>query len=871
MLAEPLPASRGSFWERLSDLGGAPALVWEDGRMTYAELADRSVELVERLGPTRRLVLLEARNDASTVVGYLACLQGGHPVILVDAANAAATAALTAAYDPDVVLGDGLLERRVGTVHDLHPELALLLSTSGSTGSPKLVRLSARNVAGNADSIADSLGIRSGDVAATTLPLHYCYGLSLLTSHLAAGAAVAVTDLSVVDPCFWDLVRRQRVTTFAGVPHTFELLDRIGFAALDVPSLRYLTQAGGRMAPETVRRYAELGRARGFDLVVMYGATEATARMAYLPPDLALNAPHTVGVPIPGGSITLDPLRGEPPLADDAGELVYRGDNVMLGYAESPNDLRRGREVVELRTGDLARRTPEGLIEIVGRIGRFAKVFGLRIDLTQVEAELREAGLVGYAADGGDHVVVGLDPSSGPKVEEAHRFLTGRLGIPKSGCRVVPLDQVPRLGSGKPDYVTLTRVADLEGGPSGYEGRLASTAGAARVFQVVLGKEQVLPQDTFVSLGGDSLSYVEASLRLESVLGRLPPDWHLLPVAELERGAGGDRGPGRAVETNVLLRALAIVAIVGSHSNLFTLLGGAHLLVGLAGFNFGRFQMTDRPQPERVRRLLTSTARIVVPSVLWLTFAAATSDKYGPTNVVLLTGVLGSREWTEAWHYWFVEALVWTLLALTAALAVPWVDRLERRWSFWLPFGLAVAALVTRYDVVRLFDGDYIHRGHVLFWLFALGWAAVKASTSRHRLLVSAVVSATVPGFFEGGQHVREAVIVAGMLLLVWVPTVRMPAPLARVSGVLAAASLYIYLCHWQIYPAYEFRLPWLATLLSLSAGIAFWLVASRVTAYVESRPARRAQAGAGRSGPDAPSGGLDEIRDNRGRLSRRR
>jgi hypothetical protein len=224
----------------------------------------------------------------------------------------------------------------------------------------------------------------------------------------------------------------------------------------------------------------------------------------------------------------------------------------------------------------------------------------------------------------------------------------------------------------------------------------------------------------------------------------------------------------------------------------------------------------------------------VVPSVLWLSFAAAASWKYGPLNVVLLNGVLGSREWTESWHYWFIEAVVWTLVGLTALVAIPLVDRLERRWSFWLPFTLALLGLVTRYDVVRLFGGDWIHRAHVLFWLFALGWAAVKAPTWRHRLLVSGVVAATVPGFFPGEQHLREATIVVGMLLLVWLRSVRVPGVVARAAGVLASASLYIYLCHWQIYPYYEFRLPWLATGLSLAAGTVLWLVVSRMTPGVE-------------------------------------
>jgi acyl carrier protein len=400
----------------------------------------------------------------------------------------------------------------------------------------------------------------------------------------------------------------------------------------------------------------------------------------------------------------------------------------------------------------------------------------------------------------------------------------------------------------------------MEGGSTRHEGRL-DDLGSVFAEVLRLRREEVGPEDSFVSLGGDSLTYVEMSLRLERALGSLPAGWHLMTVAQLSaaREEPRERRRGRTVETNVVLRALAIVMIVGSHSNLFTLLGGAHLLVGLAGFNFGRFQVTDRPRAERVRGVLASLPPIVVPSVLWLSFAAATSAKYGWENVLLLNGVLGTRSWSEAWHYWFIEALVWTLVGVAALLAVPWVDRVERRWPFWLPFGLALLALLTRYDVVELFGGDEIHRANVLFWLFALGWAAVKAPTWRHRLLVSAVVAATVPGFFTGPAALREATVVAGLLLLVWLPSVRVPALVARASGVLAGASLYIYLVHWQVYPAYEFSLPWLATGLSLGAGIVFWWVVGKATPWVS-----RGVAGVtGRT--------VGEIGDDRGRFSLRR
>jgi hypothetical protein len=602
----------------------------------------------------------------------------------------------------------------------------------------------------------------------------------------------------------------------------------------------------------------------------MYGATEATARMAVLPPDLALTRPAAVGYAVPGGSFSVAPVDVPAPAEESPGvgigELVYAGPNVMLGYAESPEDLARGRDADVLRTGDLARVHPDGLVEVVGRRSRFAKVFGLRVDLDRVESALAEVGLVGRAADGGDRVVVVIDaPGSetSARVQEQATEALRRLGVPPTAVLLRP-GPVPRLSSGKPDYPAIAR-AGREAGLTPLH-RAATPAAVARdprrpgedvadVFRTVLGRPDVGPGDTFVSLGGDSLSYVEASLRLESILGRLPEDWHTMPVEALGRRdlETADGAPDvrrrrlRSVETNVLLRALAIVMIVGSHANLFTLLGGAHVLFGMAGYNVARFQLVDVPRPERVRRLLRSTLRIVVPSVLWLSFAAATSWKYGPLNVLLLNGVLGSRQWTESWHYWFVEALVWTLVGLTALLAVPAFDRLERRHAFWLPYGLAIAALLTRYDVVRLFGGDYIHRAHVLLWLFALGWAAARAPTWRHRALVSVTVVATVPGFFEGGQLAREAVVVAGLLLATWVRQVRLPASLARATAVLASASLYIYLCHWQIYPAYEFELPWLATSLSLAAGIGFWWVASRATATVEHALGRRP------AGPVAP------------------
>ncbi|MGH3588534.1 MAG: non-ribosomal peptide synthetase, partial [Pseudonocardia sp.] len=546
-------------------------------------------------------------NQIDPIVTYLAALSAGHPVILVPGDNPGNLASVVGAYDPDVVVSDGRIdERREGSRHELHPDLALLLSTSGSTGSPKLVRLSHDNVQSNAEAIASYLGIRQTDRAATTMPMHYCYGLSVINSHLASGAALILTDLSVVDACFWDLFKAERGTTFAGVPYTFDLLDRVGFEAMELPGLRYVTQAGGRLAPERVRRYAELGQRNGWDLLVMYGQTEATARMAYLPPDLATSAPSTIGVPIPGGAFRLEPLPERPLSATgvvETGELVYTGDNVMLGYANGPADLSLGRSVTELRTGDVARRTPHGLFEVIGRRNRFAKIFGLRIDLDETERVFAGEGVLTRCADGDNKLVVAVAASAKPVDSDlVEQVAREHFGLPHSAVQVLLVPEVPRLPTGKPDYRRIVAMAaEL---PAAVE----PVGNLRALYGEVLNRADVTDDDTFVSLEGDSLSYVEMSIRLEQALGHLPANWHVTPIGELVPSSRRTRRGWRSVETNVLLRAAAIVLIVGSHVELFALMGGAHVLLAVAGFNFGRFQVTAAPRAERVKRVLGSVA-----------------------------------------------------------------------------------------------------------------------------------------------------------------------------------------------------------------------------------------------------------------------
>ncbi|MPY96961.1 MAG: AMP-binding protein [Actinophytocola sp.] len=819
------------FAANLTQHGERTALIDAHGQcLTYRELAERVAAMRARLGTTRRLVLVAAANDVDPIVAYLAALSGGHPVLLASADDDAYRAELIARYDPDVVIDDEFTERRQATAHTLHPELALLLSTSGSTGSPKLVRLSARNLKANAESIARYLAIEPTDRAITSLPMQYCYGLSVINSNLARGAGLALTDASVIEPEFWTLFHEHGCTSLHGVPYTFDLLDRAGFADMELPTMRYVTQAGGRLAPERVREFARLGRRAGWRLFVMYGQTEATARMAYLPPELAEHRPDAIGVAIPGGDFELDSGSGE-------GELVYRGPNVMLGYAEHPADLAEGRTVTALATGDLARRTPDGLYVVTGRASRFVKVCGLRIDLDHVERLCAERGIDAVCVGGDEELVVAV--ATADDVAPAAELVTSRLGLPAASVRVGVLAEVPRLASGKVDYAAVAdAITPADMGDAG------AVAGDVReIFARVLPRyapADIRDDDSFVTLGGDSLSYVRASVALEKLLGELPTTWPSLPVADLERLRPRRRGLA-VVETNIVLRAVAIVLVVSGHVGLLHILGGAHLLLVLAGWSFARFVLSagvpkgtlgtpDVPKGTlgTSRAILRSAARIAVPSMLWLAWRAIETEDVVLANALLVHNYFGE---TAAVGYWFVEVLVQTLLLLAALFAIPAVRRFERRNPFLMPLVVLGIALTGRLFIGGIEEWfDWAMTTHAMAWFFALGWLAFRARTTTQHLVVVAAAFLTIPGFFV--NDIREGVVLVGLLLVLFVPRVRVPRVLVGPVGLVASASLYIYLTHYALLPGMlAVASPLVVTASGIALGIAVWFTVEQGTA----------------------------------------
>lgn len=876
----------------LSLLGGqpdAPALVADGVLVSYAELSALIRERRGQLGETRRLVMIAAANGLEPIVTYLAALEGGHPVFLVsdsaDEASLAHRAALTERFRPDVIAEHGpqgwtLDERHPGSQHAFHPELALLATTSGSTGSPKLVRLSYDNLRSNAAAIAEYLRLEPCDRAATTLPLQYCYGLSVVNSHLLAGASILLTRRSVTDEEFWQEASAHSITSFAGVPYTFEMLEAGGFAERSVPSLRYLTQAGGRLSPEVTRRFARFGRERGFELFVMYGQTEATARMAYLPPELIEDSAGSIGQAIPGGQFRIDADDGTEAPNGSQGELVYAGPNVMLGYAETPADFELGRTVHELRTGDLARRRDDGLYEIVGRMNRFVKVFGLRIDLDRVERLLADEGIEVRVVSAEERLI--LFATSDRTARRAHERAAALIGIPARAIGAYAVAEFPRTSSGKPDTAALVRFAARQDraaaalsvipGASATRGDADLPETVRDLLATLLSRTDVNLDDSFAGLGGDSLSYIEVSIQLEAMLGALPRDWPTRTAQELAAFANvisegesiaqaaprptdapnmsdGARTRLRStslvrLETPAVLRAIAIVLIVGTHADLFQLKGGAHLLLAIAGYNLARFQLASVPGWTRFRGLGRSAAELAVPAVLWIGTTALLTGQYSVTTVLLVNNLVpGDGRWNEQWQFWFLEALLWTLVGLAVLFTVRAVDRLERRSPFCFALVAFTIALIARFAIAGP-HAEYVERysAPVVVWLIALGWLIARADTTARRILVSVIAVACSFGFF--GDPLRETILAGGALVLVWVPALRLPRWMVPAIAALAGASMFIYLTHWQVYPPFEQSAPWFGTLLSLAVGVIAWraytLVSERVRGTIRSTRSSR-------------------------------
>lgn len=462
------------YYDAYEKYGRKVAFLDDRGQnITYSELASQS-KMIGQTMSKRKLAFCLCENSVGSAVGYIACLENKIVPLLLDRKiDESLLDSLIEVYQPSylyfpadmrerfsdcTVLYEGyqyiLAESGYSEEIEMDEQLALLLTTSGSTGSPKLVRQSYKNIQSNAEAIAEYLELDDTERPISSLPMNYTYGLSVINSHVQVGATILLTDKTMMMKAFWDFMKRSGATSFAGVPFTYELLKKVRFFKMDVPSLRYMTQAGGKLSPELHREFAEWALEHDKKFIVMYGQTEATARMGYLPAEKSLEKYGSMGKVIPGGKFILIDTEGKEICEPDrVGELVYEGDNVTLGYAECRSDLAKGDERGgRLETGDMAKRDADGFYYIVGRKKRFLKIFGNRVNLDEIDR------LIKKQFEGIDCASTGVDDkmktfiTDKDRTDEVRQYLSNTTHLSESAFEVVYISEIPKNEAGKTLY-----------------------------------------------------------------------------------------------------------------------------------------------------------------------------------------------------------------------------------------------------------------------------------------------------------------------------------------------------------------------------------------------------------------------------------
>lgn len=358
-------------------------------------------------------------------------------------------------------------EKIVINRHD--DDLALVIFTSGSTGDKKGVMLTHKNIKANTESIIEYLGLNENDRIEVVLPFFYCYGLSLLHTHLRVGASM-VLNHSIFLGSVINEIKQYECTGFSGVPSTYQILiSKTNFLEQNFPSLRYFTQAGGKLANKFIEIITKSFPQKLF--YVMYGATEATSRLSYLPPSLVKEKLGSIGKGIPNVQLQVVDTAGRPIKLGEVGEIAAKGDNIMKGYYKDPDGTDRVLKNGKFYTGDLATIDEDGFIYILERANNMIKSAGYRIFPNEIEESINSVkGVLDCAVFGlpddimGEAIVAAVLTEESPKKlkVEISSYCNRTLPSYKIPKHIVFFDEFPLNSSYKKDIPRIKKIVSLK-------------------------------------------------------------------------------------------------------------------------------------------------------------------------------------------------------------------------------------------------------------------------------------------------------------------------------------------------------------------------------------------------------------------------
>ena len=447
------------------------ALVDNEGnRLTYGELVERMEEFGNKVEP-RTIIFILCKNTVGAMIGYLSFIEKeAIPLNLSSKIDDNLLNALIDTYSPQYLwvpdedakkfsfemtanaYGYSLLKTG-NEIYPVNDKLQFLMTTSGSTGSPKLVRYKKGNLEANAKNVAIAFGWSKKERPVCDLGMQYTMGLNVINTHLYVGATVLLTTYNIMSGDFWNYIKTERATNFTGVPFSYDLLFRLHFDQMDLPDLTTLSEGGGKLTDARFVQLAEYAQRTGKRFVASFGTTETSARMACLPAELAVQKIGSIGRAIPEGMLFLIDSNGAvltDPVAE--GEMCYKGPNVTMGYAICKEDLLKDDEFKgEYHTGDLARRDEDGCYFVTGRMSRFLKLLSYRVSLDQSERLIQQEFGIECACSGTDQRMNVYITDESKKIDVLE-FLTQKTNLYKSLFRVFVVDEILRNDSGKVRY-----------------------------------------------------------------------------------------------------------------------------------------------------------------------------------------------------------------------------------------------------------------------------------------------------------------------------------------------------------------------------------------------------------------------------------
>ncbi|HZV17864.1 MAG TPA: AMP-binding protein [Sphingobium sp.] len=746
--------------------------------------------------------------------------------------------------DPDsseMILGKLRLDRlqTVAAPAALPRQTQYVLFTSGTTGKPKCVAADAQGLLSFLDWHVKTHGFGPACRFALLGGLGHDPFLRDLFTPLVSGGCVCVPPPDFRDNPrrLFDWFRREGITATHLTPQMGKLIC-LGRESGSLPDLEYLFWGGDKLPSQDVDAMRAI--APQASAVVFYGLTEtpqAAAAYYITEPVTWLVAP--IGRGVNGRRVTIK--CGERDAAyGELGEIVIEASDLFLGYydAESGMTDQAVGPIRSCHSGDTGFYLPSGDIAIVGRQDDQVKIRGYRIEPGELVAFLLQQPGIDEAAvlaepspTGENELLAYVTAEHGVKLLPADVLALCRRKLPQY---MVPqaafvLEAMPLTLNGKLDRTQLPCRTETSDDPQFLEPTTTNEVAIAEQVRLTLGRKKVSMASTVRDLGVDSLSYVTLMLGLEKVIGALPKNWDEIPLRDLARRQGKQSWLA-AVESAILMRAASITAVVAGHFGLISFGGATSALYFIAGHSFGRFHVNSIMRDGNSFSVIKTAYQIAIPTIIVMVILQGYYSKITPLTWVFLGNFLGPNV-AGGFSFWFIDIFIQMLLILAALFSFRSVRALAQQYPFATAFWFTVISFGVAW-IVRAFWNteplfDRVPSSKI--WLVGLGWCLSVSQTISQRILVFILAIFLLSTDWAFGREAQILTILS-FIIVMMVDRVRMPRPMSNFVALVAGASLFIYLIHFQVRSIFhKFGMPTYLDFVAMVGAIIFGIVIHRL------------------------------------------